>query len=268
MKLKDLVKIAAPVAIGAFAGPAAGAGLKSLGLGSLASSPFVTSALASGLGSFAMGGNSKDALRSALLGGIGGATFGGQAAGQQASQTAAQQIAGETAREAAARTAAQNAANQQIAAVPAKTFSAELLREIPALGGTETDPSLLFRLLNTRTGEGIAAGLLAQLLAGDDEEEVDSRGSFERRAYGAGGPGGQLGGINYMADGGEPNYFPRRNGGIDPSEGSGTKDDVPAMLMAGEFVMTRDAVKGAGGGNLRKGIDRMYDMMDNLERKA
>ena len=26
--------------------------------------------------------------------------------------------------------------------------------------------------------------------------------------------------------------FPRRDGGIDPSEGSGTKDYVPAMLTA------------------------------------
>ena len=54
-----------------------------------------------------------------------------------------------------------------------------------------------------------------------------------------------------FADGGladAPDFYPRRNGGIDPSEGSGTKDDVPALLMAGEFVMTRDAVKGAGGG--------------------
>ena len=79
--------------------------------------------------------------------------------------------------------------------------------------------------------------------------------------------GGQIGGIRYMNDGGDT-YFPRRNGGIDPSEGSGKKDDVPAMLMAGEFVMTRDAVKGAGGGDLRKGIGKMYNMMDNFERMA
>ena len=71
----------------------------------------------------------------------------------------------------------------------------------------------------------------------------------------------------YAKDGGVAN-FPRRNGGIMPSEGSGTKDDVPAMLTAGEFVMTRDAVKGAGDGSLNKGIQRMYGMMDNLERKA
>jgi len=53
-----------------------------------------------------------------------------------------------------------------------------------------------------------------------------------------------------------------------PSEGSGTKDDVPAMLMAGEFVMTRDAVEGAGNGDINQGINRMYNMMDNFERMS
>lgn len=62
--------------------------------------------------------------------------------------------------------------------------------------------------------------------------------------------------------------YPRRTGGIGPGEGSGTKDDVPALLMDGEFVMTRDAVKGAGNGNIKKGINRMYDMMRNLENRA
>ena len=68
------------------------------------------------------------------------------------------------------------------------------------------------------------------------------------------------------AEGGQA--YPRRTGGIGPGEGSGTKDDVPALLMDGEFVMTRNAVKGAGDGNIKKGINRMYDMMRNLENKA
>lgn len=62
--------------------------------------------------------------------------------------------------------------------------------------------------------------------------------------------------------------FPRRTGGIGPGEGSGTKDDVPALLMDGEFVMTRDAVKGAGNGSLKKGIAKMYDVMGDLENRA
>ena len=69
-------------------------------------------------------------------------------------------------------------------------------------------------------------------------------------------------------DGGEVDFFPRRTGGIGPGEGSGTKDDVPAMLMDGEFVMTRDAVRAAGGGSIDKGIDNMYSLMRNLEARA
>ncbi len=61
--------------------------------------------------------------------------------------------------------------------------------------------------------------------------------------------------------------FPRRTGGIGPGLGSGKKDDVPAMLMDGEFVMTRKAVKNAGNGSLNKGIKNMYSLMRNLEAR-
>ena len=57
-----------------------------------------------------------------------------------------------------------------------------------------SEDNLLARLLNTRVGEGLTAGL-AQLLAGDDEE--DTRREFERRPFGQGGRGGQLGGIRF-----------------------------------------------------------------------
>ena len=44
-------------------------------------------------------------------------------------------------------------------------------------------------------------------------------------------------------------------------------DDIPAMLSNNEFVMTADAVKGAGGGDVRKGAQRMYDTMKRLEKR-
>ena len=143
-----------------------------------------------------------------------------------------------------------------------KTYAGEFAQ---ALG---FEDSMIGKLLNTNLGEGLAAGLLAQLLASGDEEEKSPYG-FEQRPFGAGGPGGQVGGLPIIgkAQGGEM-QFPRRDGGIDPSEGSGTKDDVPAMLTAGEFVLTKDAVKGLGNGNQRLGIQRAYDMMGNLERMA
>ena len=44
--------------------------------------------------------------------------------------------------------------------------------------------------------------------------------------------------------------------------------DVPAMLMAGEFVLTKDAVKGLGNGDSKRGIEKAYSMMNQLENKA
>ena len=360
MKLKDLVKIAAPIAIGTFA-PGLMPGMN----------PVLARGLASGVGSLVMGGKPKDALLAGALGAGVGAMFPGQQAGAEqlsgsgtklpigsSGRVSFDQMAKKAVQDTVKGGAGTGAANT-VAPVAADTMSAKLLESI----GVGSD-NLLFKALNTKLGEGVAAGLIAQLLAGDDDDEVV--GEFERRPFGAGGPGGKLGGINYAQGGAVPQlqqlskvsaemadkisnlaggiaqgvnqqgigkqidfnigkpigmgpgydpavtpglgfpstmpvktmfgagdgrlkaqlvpdmavplpaffkdggstYFPRRNGGIDPAEGSGKKDDVPAMLMAGEFVMTRDAVKGMGDGNLRKGIDRMYGMMDNLERMA
>jgi hypothetical protein len=62
--------------------------------------------------------------------------------------------------------------------------------------------------------------------------------------------------------------FPRRNGGVAPTEGVQGQDSVRAMLMPGEFVMTTDAVRGLGNGNLNNGIKNMYSVMRNLERRG
>lgn len=62
--------------------------------------------------------------------------------------------------------------------------------------------------------------------------------------------------------------FPRRNGGIMPNEGTPDEDSVRAMLMPGEFVMTKDAVRGLGNGNLNTGIKNMYSVMRDLERRG
>jgi len=143
-----------------------------------------------------------------------------------------------------------------------------------------TDPSKgLGRILDTKIGESLAMGLGAQLVDSlfSKDEDPDPYGMMERFNRGSG-----QAPITFkprekrdrdddyllMRNKGGPASFPRRNGGIMPSEGSGTEDDVPAMLTAGEFVMTRDAVKGAGNGNLKNGINKMYGMMDSLERKV
>jgi hypothetical protein len=62
--------------------------------------------------------------------------------------------------------------------------------------------------------------------------------------------------------------FPRRNGGIMPDEGIPGQDSVRAMLMPGEFVMTTNAVRGLGNGDLNNGIQNMYSVMRNLESRG
>jgi hypothetical protein len=59
-----------------------------------------------------------------------------------------------------------------------------------------------------------------------------------------------------------------RGGGFIPMGARERKDDVPAMLAKNEFVMTADAVRAAGGGDVNKGAQRMYDLMNSLESKV
>ena len=58
--------------------------------------------------------------------------------------------------------------------------------------------------------------------------------------------------------------FPRKNGAIN-GPGTGTSDDIPAMLSDGEFVFTAQAVRNMGGGSRRKGAAKMYKLMKMLE---
>jgi hypothetical protein len=83
-------------------------------------------------------------------------------------------------------------------------------------------------------------------------------------------------GIN-MAEGGIASVAPGmpanmqvdgRNGTFIPMGVKEKADDVPAMLSKNEFVMTADAVRGMGGGNVEVGAQRMYDLMNNLEARV
>jgi hypothetical protein len=69
------------------------------------------------------------------------------------------------------------------------------------------------------------------------------------------------------AAGGITQAYPRRTGGIS-GPGTGTSDNIPAMLSDGEFVLTAKAVRGAGGGSRRDGAKKLYRMMHALEKKV
>ena len=61
----------------------------------------------------------------------------------------------------------------------------------------------------------------------------------------------------------------RETGGFIPPVGIKEKaDDIPAMLSNNEFVYTADAVKAAGGGDIEKGAQIMYDTMKKLESRV
>jgi hypothetical protein len=280
MNLGNILKKLAPIAINAIA-PGMGKGL---------GSPAVMSLLSGALG----GEKPQNMLKGALLDKLGLGSLKQKfkpesLTGFEEFTTLVADPRAQTQTQAQAQAQQEAPKVQSKPAFEPKTYAGELAQTL----GFED--STIGKLLNTNIGEGLAVGLLAQLLASGDEEEKSPYG-FEQRPFGGGGPGGQVGGlpIAYKALGGnisdsnnfstnltskagsqdrffgrdDTQNFPRRDGGIDPSEGSGTKDDVPAMLTAGEFVLTKDAVKGLGNGNQRVGIQRAYDMMDNLERMA
>ena len=90
-----------------------------------------------------------------------------------------------------------------------------------------------------------------------EERPQMNMGGNPRRYYQEGGMGAPMlptGDLD-MRPGGEP---------VGP--GTGTSDDIPAMLSDGEFVMTAQAVEGAGGGDRGLGSERMMNMMRNFEQ--
>ena len=64
------------------------------------------------------------------------------------------------------------------------------------------------------------------------------------------------------------NPLQAKSGGEIVGPGTPTSDSIPAMLSDGEFVMNAKAVRGAGGGDRNQGAKRMYDMMQQFERRA
>jgi len=232
-------------------------------------------------------------LRDLLLGGVGGAAAGGFT-GRGTGMSGLDSLlgldldSGDALTQAVSTattgggTGSIDAAKNFVGKIPSQTSpTSQVARAEGLLGIGETfntdTSSPIGRLLNNKFGEALTMGLGSQLIDAlfSKDEDPDPGGNLARFNRGSGNAPvtfrprerNRESEMLYANEGG-PAYFPRRNGGIMPSEGSGTEDDVPAMLTAGEFVMTRDAVKGAGNGDLNQGINKMYGMMDSLERTA
>ena len=97
------------------------------------------------------------------------------------------------------------------------------------------------------------------------DKMMAAQGGRIGQLYGTG-PNGLPGIPRQAPDGME--FDMRQNGGFQGLGAKEKKDDVPAMLAKNEFVFTADAVRGAGGGDIELGAQRMYDTMKNLEKRV
>jgi hypothetical protein len=167
--------------------------------------------------------------------------------------------------------------SQQIATAPANSIIGEAYRN--ALPGTLAT----YGPLAATIGAGAyAAGafdsqpaekpepptLGSDVFAANPQDYLVPPGGVDTQYYG-GVQGAQFG-PQRMKTGGIadlPTKYPRKNGPIN-GPGTGTSDDIPAMLSDGEFVFTAKAVRNMGGGSRRLGAKRMYTMMKALEKRS
>jgi hypothetical protein len=94
------------------------------------------------------------------------------------------------------------------------------------------------------------------MLHNPEQDVYDALSKYQKKADG---------GIMSL-DGHEMDY--RAAGGFVPIGQKERADDVPARLSKNEFVFTAKAVRNAGGGDIKEGAKRMYQIMKQLEAKA
>ena len=121
---------------------------------------------------------------------------------------------------------------------------------------------------------GGRVGLMKGAMPVDEDEEDSYRAgvmqamALNRKKAMGGGMMEIPTGMIRMNEGGVIERDYRDRGGFVPVGIKEKADDVPAMLSKNEFVMTADAVRGAGGGSIEKGAQKMYDTMKSLEKKV
>ena len=226
-------------------------------------------AIGGGIGSLASGADVEDALKNAALAGAfaygGQKLFGGTSGSvsPSAASKATMPLPGEAGYGFGAEKAISDAVTSSVPVSAPSSFFGKAID-----------------FAKTPTGMATLGGIGTLAALGDEEEEeekkIENPFPTGRTRLGM----GLIGNKAYNLD--NPNerrqYFEevRKRQGIDTlavggevtGPGTGTSDSVPARLSDGEFVLTAQAVRGAGGGDRDLGAARMYDMMSELERVA
>ena len=242
--------------VGMVAGGPVGAAVGG-GLGSLLGGGDVQSAIQTGLGSFlsaGVGGKAGMALNALNTFGGGGGSFQNQGANVMSF------LSGEQGQEQAAKQA--------------------------MLGGFQGGPTGALRGILQAAGVEDAQGRTDPILGAILQQKLFEQrkadfnpvmSALEQRQYDTGERRPDYTG-KVLPD--TPRVQTRAMGGMIEGPGTGTSDSIPATiyqnggpvqearLSDGEFVMTADAVKGAGGGNRNAGAAKMYRIMNQFERVA
>ena len=254
---KKILKKAAPI-IGGTIGFAMG--------GPLGGSLFA--GLGTGIGSLVAGADPDDALRNALIGGIGayaGSKFFGSGTGSAATDAGTKAVTD---------TVTSSATGNPVGGIAGAG-------PFPAVTPSP-DPSFFQKAVDfAKTGPGMATiggiGTLAALGEEPKQEEFKPRpdpvgksrlglGFIDDKSYNLDDDEERKEYFKDLAD--RQGIMTAAGGGEVEGPGTGTSDSVPARLSDGEFVLTAKAVRGAGGGDRDIGAARMYEMMSELERVA
>ena len=215
--------------------------------------------IGSGIGSLASGRSAEESLKNAALAGgtayaLGGADYGKgfefSTAGSPFRSPVATSVETGNPVTSIAKSGSSNGIIDMIANNPKASLAlaGAGIAGLSGLGDEETPKGTSnrpFAVGETRLGYGRIGDTLYNL---DDKEDLEKYKKDNRE---------RSTGTVYSAAGGEVN-----------GPGTGTSDSVPARLSDGEFVVTANAVRGAGGGDRDVGAARMYDMMSQLERAA
>ncbi len=194
-------------------------------------------------------------------------------------------------REAAAKTGAEQALEKVVSPAKAASGKGRGLGKVTDFLGSEAGKNILGTLLPLGAGALAAkyqsdfnkqrTDVNPQMTAGQEYFSTprDQRTAEQQFAAGISAPFGaaelaRQTGIsvedaqNYLSSAFPSERVMAAMGGEIVGPGTGTSDSIPARLSDGEFVLTAQAVRGAGNGDRDLGAARMYDLMSRFERMA